>query len=44
MALFVSAFFSFWPSEAVVVCQTHSFSARFCKNRFDENRSKSMWT
>jgi hypothetical protein len=28
----------FWPPEAAADCQTPYFSARFCENRFGENR------
>jgi hypothetical protein len=34
LALFVSAFFSFWPPEAAADCQMPSFSARFYENHF----------
>jgi hypothetical protein len=41
MALFVSAFSSFWPPKVVVDCQTLSFSANFYKNQFGKNHPKS---
>jgi hypothetical protein len=41
MALFVSAFSSFWPPKVVVDYQTLSFSANFYKNQFGKNHPKS---
>jgi hypothetical protein len=40
-ALFVSAFYSFWPPKVIIDCQTLSFSANFYKNQFVKNHPKS---
>jgi hypothetical protein len=38
------SFFSFCPPEAVVDCQTLSFSVCFYNNRFGKSNPKSIWT
>jgi hypothetical protein len=40
VALFVSAFRSFWPLKDVTDCQTLNFSASFYKIRWGKNHSK----